>query len=91
MKKILVTATLLIASMAAHADGQIQSSLYQFQLRMAQQGNPEAEYLVGQMNEEGRGTTKNVVQAITWYKKAAAQGNTDADKRLANLQNPTMR
>lgn len=85
MIKSFIALTLLSLSVTVQASDSVQNSLYHFQLKMAQKGNPDAEFLVGQMNEEGRGTPKNIDQAIVWYKKAAANGNTQASKRLKAL------
>lgn len=87
MFKSIIALTLLSLAVTTQASGSVQSSLYQFQLKMAQKGNTDAEFLVGQMNEEGRGTPKNIDQAIVWYKKAAASGNSEASKRLSELSN----
>jgi TPR repeat protein len=86
MFKPFIAMTLLFASVAAQASNQMQSSLYQFQMKMAQKGSPKAEFLVGEMNEEGRGTPKNLDDAIAWYQKAAEHGYTEASKRLAGLK-----
>jgi hypothetical protein len=40
------------------------------------------------MYESGQGTAQNYAQAITWYRKAAEQGDDRAKKRLLDLQGP---
>ncbi len=43
--------------------------------RLAQQGSAEAQYQMGQMMFNGRGTTKNIYGAYPWFEKAAKQGH----------------
>lgn len=87
MKKIIAAAVLLFCTLTAHAaSDEVQGRLYQFQMRMAQQGSSEAAFIVAQMNEEGRGTTQNLPEAINWYKKAAQKGHQDAAKNVERLE-----
>jgi uncharacterized protein len=51
-------------------------------LPLAEQGNAEAQALVGFMYEFGRGLTQNAVVAVHWYECAAEQGNTTAQYQL---------
>jgi TPR repeat protein len=37
------------------------------------------------MYEGGRGVSKDVTQAIAWYRKAAEQGDAEAKENLAKL------
>ena len=45
-------------------------------LPLANAGNVEAQYDVGEMYERGRGVNRDINQAFKWYSKAAEQGNT---------------
>jgi TPR repeat protein len=46
-----------------------------------------AEYGLGQLYEKGGpGLAQDYTQAIAWYRKAAANDNTDAQKALDNLR-----
>ena len=45
-------------------------------LPLANSGNTEAQYDVGEMYERGRGVNKDMAQAFKWYLKSAEQGNT---------------
>ncbi|WP_179188137.1 tetratricopeptide repeat protein [Kiloniella majae] len=47
-------------------------SLY---LPLAEQGNQEAQYALGQMYSKGLGTEQDVTTAASWYEKAADQGH----------------
>jgi TPR repeat protein len=52
---------------------------------LAQSGNPEAEYLVGEMFLHGNGVNKNSVEAINWLQKASERGNVDATLDLGDI------
>ena len=56
--------------------------VFDFQKTLAQNGNAEAQLMVGEMYEQGRGVEKNMEQAITWISKAAEQGNKAASYKL---------
>ena len=43
--------------------------------RLATSGNPEAQYMLGQMHEAGHGTLQDFVEAHKWYNLAAARGH----------------
>lgn len=68
---------------AARAD-----MVFDFQMKLAQKGNSEAQFKVGEMYEAGRGVEENRVEALLWIKRAAAQGNKAASYKLLynNLQ-----
>ncbi len=51
----------------------------------AEQGNPEAQYYVGQMYEKGVGVKPDMQEALEWYRKAADQGWPDAQKAVQEL------
>ncbi|CEP15425.1 hypothetical protein [Parasitella parasitica] len=50
----------------------------------AMKGLPKAEFALGYFAEAGIGRSRDANEAIDWYKKAAAQGNEQAKKRLAS-------
>ncbi|KAI8637165.1 hypothetical protein BD408DRAFT_354256 [Parasitella parasitica] len=50
----------------------------------AMKGLPKAEFALGYFTETGIGRPKDTNEAMDWYKKAAAQGNEQAKKRLAS-------
>jgi len=62
---------------AANAD-----MVFDFQMKLAQKGNAEAQFKVGEMYESGRGVEKNMIEAKRWINKAAAQGNQAAGYKL---------
>jgi TPR repeat protein len=48
----------------------------------AKQGNPNAQYMLGVLYENGHGVCKSPDEACQWYQKAAAQGHSEAKKKL---------
>lgn len=51
----------------------------------AKAGNVEAMHLLGLAYDAGRGTKRNIKEAVRWLKKAAKLGNPHAQQALANL------
>ena len=56
-----------------------------WQLRAAEAGNPQAQYVLGLTLEQGLKGEANKVEAAEWYAKAAAKGHTLAQMRLARM------
>lgn len=92
MYKISIYAFLLIACCAclnapcyAQSKAQTQEDIQaaQIAMRMAEQGNPEAQYMLGIMYEDGSGVEQNLAKAFLWYEKSALQGYQDAQSTLA--------
>jgi TPR repeat protein len=42
---------------------------------LAEQGNPEAQFILGQMYNTGRGVSQDYAEAVKWYRRAAEQGD----------------
>ena len=63
----------------------ISSGVFRFQVKLAEQGNPEAQYKVGEMYETGKGVQKDPEIALTWFEKAAAQDHKKAVYKLLYL------
>lgn len=51
-------------------------------LPLAQQGDADAQYSLGQMYLNGQGVSQDYVQATSWYRKAAEQGDAIAQSNL---------
>lgn len=68
---------LLTVSATAQADG-----LFDFQMKLAQKGNAEAQFKVGEMYETGFGVKKDMAEATSWITKAANQGHETAGFKL---------
>jgi len=62
--------------------------------KAAEQDNAVAQYHLGFCYEHGRGVAKDEVEAVNWYRKAAARGSTAALNNLAWIlavnQDPTI-
>jgi hypothetical protein len=68
----------LEASLAALERGDDVAARTGFQA-LAQQGDAEARYQLGQMLADGRGGPKSEADAVAWLRKAADQGHENAD------------
>ncbi len=54
--------------------------------KAADAGNIDAQYAIGYMYNLGYGVKKDYKEAVRWYQKAAAQGDTYAIEALERLQ-----
>ncbi len=63
-----ITIPVLLLALAAQAD-----DLFDSQLSLAKQGNPEAQFKVGEMYETGVGVEQNRKEAIYWTTRSANQ------------------
>jgi TPR repeat protein len=52
-------------------------------LPLAEEGNAEAQTMLGIIYEEGHGVSQDFAAAVTWYRRAADQGRSDAQFYLA--------
>lgn len=70
---------ILIVSMSpiVQADG-----LFDFQMKLAEKGNAEAQFKVGEMYETGFGVKEDKAEAANWTTKAADQGHETAGFKL---------
>jgi len=73
----------LLLPLSSYAD--ISSGVFRFQVKLAEQGNPEAQYKVGEMYEMGNGVQKDLPTALRWFEKAAAQKHKKAGYKLLYL------
>ncbi len=69
-----------------NAEAKIAIQLFESQLRLAQDGSPEAMYALAGMYEEGFGTPLDYPRALHWYRTAAALGYEKAGIRLNLLR-----
>lgn len=69
------------ASLAANLDDADQR-LFKAQQTMAAKGDPAAQYYLGEMYENGLGTTMDMKEAFEQYEKSAAKGNPLAKRKL---------
>lgn len=86
LKTIIFAFFLASAVSIAHADPKDETSvrIFKVQMQLAQSGDAEGQYYVGEMYEKGLGTSQDLKLAHAWYTKSAAQGNALARDKLAN-------
>ena len=60
----------------------VQVRIFQYFLAKAQSGDPNAEFIVGNLYDTGKGVQQDSKEAKKWYEKAAAQGNQAAKDKL---------
>jgi TPR repeat protein len=58
---------------------------YEEWLPLAELGDPEAQYNLGVMFDEGAGVDQDLAAAAIWYRKAAEQGFLDAQTNLGMM------
>lgn len=73
----IVSLMLLLTVTSVNAD-----MVFDFQKKMADKGNTEAQFKVGEMYETGRGVKKDAGAAVEWFRKAAANGHQEAGYKL---------
>jgi len=73
---IMLSVFILLPALS-QADG-----LFDFQMTLAQKGNIEAQFKVGEMYETGFGVEKNMAEASNWINKAASKGHETAKLKL---------
>ena len=74
---LMLLTLILCVSTSARADG-----LFDFQMKLAEKGNAEAQFKVGEMYETGFGVKEDKAAATDWITKAAAQGHETANFKL---------
>lgn len=52
---------------------------------LAEQGNPDAQYNLGVLYDQGQGVPQDESEAAIWYRRAAAQGDAVAQAMLASM------
>ncbi len=57
----------------------------QWQMDRAEKGSDNAQYQLGMRYVKGEGVEKDLVKAKKWLEASAKQGNADAKKELAKL------
>jgi hypothetical protein len=72
------------AGVDAWAQGDFASAVAEW-LPLAERGNADAQFNLGQAYKLGRGVPMNLVTALEWYRKAAAQGHIRAEDNYGLL------
>jgi len=68
----------------AYAAGKFEVAVLEW-LPIAEGGDAKAQYNLGWMHANGKGTSQDFQEAVNWYTKAAEQGYVHAQYNLANL------
>jgi hypothetical protein len=84
-KIILFTVMTLLSSSAFSIGDYIWEEKFKTELPKAEQGDPQAQYKIGEMYEKGKGAVRDRAKAFEWYTKAAEQGHTKAAYKLGYL------
>lgn len=59
--------------------------IYKENIKKANNGNKESEFVIGYLYENGRGVPQNINEAVKWYRKSAKKKYTKALNNLAYL------
>jgi hypothetical protein len=95
VKKLLGVSLLLLAGAACADDlsdankllnAKDYSRALPIYARLAEAGNPEAQFRLGEMYWFGDGTQSDLKKAASWFQKSAAAGNADAAESLQALK-----
>lgn len=82
----LLTGTLLAWSSAyAFQDDYVWQERFKKQSVLADQGNADAQYDVGEMFEKGSGVAVDLKKAFVWFDKSATQGHVKAQFKVAYM------
>ena len=68
-------------SIKAYRGGDYKTA-YQLIKPQAEKGDAVAQFIVGYMYDEGKGVPKDYDEAVKWYRRAAKQGNKEAQHNL---------
>ncbi len=66
---------------------EFEKSIYQFAKHGAEQGNPDAMYILGILHSNGKFTEHNESETVKWYKTSAEKGNPHAMRKLGSFYN----
>lgn len=72
------------STMDTYYAGNYSEAFKQFS-KLANNGDPDAQFMLGHMYEYGEGVPKDAAQALIWLKKAADQGNASAQFKVGYL------
>lgn len=72
-------ALVLWLALPARADGPSEI------LTLAEQGDAQAQFVLGNLYRDGQGVEKNLEETVRWWTKAAELGNVDAQFALGNI------
>lgn len=52
---------------------------------LAEQGDPQAQFILGNMYDMGQGVPRSTIEANKWWYRAAVHGNADASRKFQNI------
>ncbi len=76
---------LIVGPFSAATAYDFSAGVFEFQQKMAKKGDPQAQYKLAYMYENGQGTEKDLNKATGWYKKAAKKRFPAAKMRLTYI------
>ena len=65
-------------------EGEDYETAYKLFLRLAEQGNAEGQFKLGEMYRKGQGVPQDDKEAFKWYRLSAEQGFAGAQHHLDN-------
>ncbi len=74
----------LKAGVEAYQRGDYATALTEFR-PLAQQGDADAQFYLGQMYSKGRGVPQDDAEAVAWYRRAAEHGDAEAQFYLGQM------
>jgi septal ring factor EnvC (AmiA/AmiB activator) len=84
--RLMCLLALLVSPLRVDAAEAMWDSVFAYQQKMANYGQPEAQVKLGEMYEDGLGTEQSFDSAGQWYQKALDQGFAPAQEKLNKLQ-----
>ena len=60
--------------------------VFAFQVKMANKGSVSAQFMLGEMYQQGRGVKRDYKKALQWYEKARGNGHKQAAARIAQVR-----
>ena len=87
VKKMMVALLALGIGQAAWADDTLNvgEMVQKEMLQLAEAGDAELQFSLGVMYEHGEGVRQDYAEAVRWYRKAAEQGDSDAQHNLGGM------
>jgi TPR repeat protein len=82
MSTILLAALAILPTSASAGMSPEEVKAFEGFKRLAEKGDPQGQYNLGDCYYSGEGVARNQVEAVKWYRKAADQGLTPAQFRL---------
>lgn len=82
---------LLLSGMSNAGENEVQAGIFQTYLKLAEDGDMNAQYIVAHRYEIGKGTGADAEKASYWYGRAAAKGHPLALRKVEERQPPAQK